>query len=202
MFPLTPAVRSLLLINVAVWILQHFGADAMENRFALWPLGSVHFEPWQVVTYAFLHDPAGLMHIAANMLGLASLGPGVEQAWGRRRFLTYYFVCVLSAALFQLVATAVGPSGASTLGASGGVMGVVLAFAMLFPRQKLIFVLLPIPIEARRLIPLIIVVELVLGLTGILPGIAHFAHLGGALGGWLMIMAGRRMRSRQVGRDV
>jgi membrane associated rhomboid family serine protease len=198
MFPMPPAIRSLLLINVAVWALQLLDSGGvMERYFALWPVGSPEFEPWQVLTYAFLHDPSNPMHLLFNMLALVSIGGGVERTWGRNRFLTYYMVCVLSAAATQLFANAYAGSAEPTVGASGGVFGVLLAFGMLFPRRIVMLLFPPIPMPAWLFVPLMCLGELYFGVTGSMQGVAHFAHLGGAFGGWLMIMAGRRMRGRR-----
>jgi membrane associated rhomboid family serine protease len=195
MFPLTPAIRSLLLINVAVWILQLFdGSGSLERYFALWPVSADYFQVWQVISYAFLHDPGNPFHLLFNMLALVSIGGNVERVWGRNRFLTYYFVCVLSAALTQLLVDGWTGFAEPTLGASGGVFGVLLAFGLMFPRRIVVLLIPPIPMPAWLLVALLGVGELLFGVTGSQPGVAHFAHLGGMLGGFLLLRFGRSRR--------
>ena len=181
----TPATRALILANVAVFLLEQVAMDPILRLFALWPLGPL-FRPWQVLTYAFLH--AGVLHIFFNMFALYMFAPALESYWGGRRFITYYLVCVLAAAGTQLAVEHLsGPQGA-TLGASGGIFGVLLAFAMLFPRARLMLLLPPIPMPAWLFVTLYGALELVFGVTGTEAGIAHFAHLGGMLGGAVMML--------------
>jgi membrane associated rhomboid family serine protease len=186
MFPaVPPATRALILINVAVFLLQQFAGDAIAQLFALWPLGG-GFWPWQLITYAFLHG--GVMHIFFNMFALYMFGGALEGYWGGRRLVLFYLVCVLTAALTQLAVQY--PSGAQeeVIGASGGVFGVLLAFAWYFPRQRIILLFPPIPMPAWVFVTLYGLLELFLGVTGTQQGVAHFAHLGGMLGGALCIL--------------
>jgi membrane associated rhomboid family serine protease len=186
MFPaVPPATRALILINVAVFLLQQFAGDAIAQLFALWPLGG-GFRPWQLITYAFLHG--GVMHIFFNMFALYMFGGALEGYWGGRRLVLFYLVCVLTAALTQLAVQY--PSGAQeeVIGASGGVFGVLLAFAWYFPRQRIILLFPPIPMPAWVFVTLYGLLELFLGVTGTQQGVAHFAHLGGMLGGALCIL--------------
>ena len=189
---MTPVVRILVFANIGVFLLQHLAADALFTHFALWPLGQyfvgglgrVGFEPWQLVTTAFLHSPTNIAHIAFNMFALWSFGTLVERAVGSRRFAWLYLASVLTASLVQLmVVTATADQGAvPTVGASGGVFGVLLAFAFLFPHQRLIVFPIPIPMKAWLLVTLYAIVELTSGVFGTMQGVAHFAHLGGMLG--------------------
>ena len=197
MFNLPAGTRSLLLINLAVFALQNFGGESLIDYFALWPVGSEAlgapgFEPWQLITYSFLHG--GLTHLLFNMLALVMFGGDVERVWGRDRFLTYYFVCVLSAGLAQLLVGLSGNASGETIGASGGVFGLLLAFAMMYPRRTILLIFPPIPMPAWLFVTLYGVLELVLGVTGAEANVAHFAHLGGMLGGYLMIRFGRSRR--------
>jgi rhomboid family protein len=188
MFPaVPPATRALILINVAVFLLQQFAGDAIAQLFALWPLGG-GFRPWQLITYAFLHDPNNILHIFFNMFALYMFGGALEGYWGGRRLVLFYLVCVLTAALTQLAVQY--PSGAQeeVIGASGGVFGVLLAFAWYFPRQRIILLFPPIPMPAWVFVTLYGLLELFLGVTGTQQGVAHFAHLGGMLGGALCIL--------------
>ena len=179
-----PVTQSLLIANVAVFLLQQF-MGPMVGWFALWPPSSGLFMPWQVLTYAFLHG--GLTHLAFNMFGLWMFGGELERVWGPRRLLAFYTVSVLTAAAAQLVVTAVLGSNVPTIGASGGLFGLLIGFAMVFPRRTITPLLPPIPMPAWLFVTLYGLIELTLGVTGSASGIAHFAHLGGVLGGWLVM---------------
>ena len=160
--------------------------DALITWFALWPLGSGLFRVWQLLTYAFLHG--SVAHIFLNMFALYMFGRALEGYWGGRRLLFFYLVCVLSAALTQLAVQAAGGVAEPVLGASGGVFGVLLAFGWYFPQQRLILLPIPIPMPAWLFVTLYALAELFFGLTGKQPDVAHFAHLGGMLGGALCIL--------------
>jgi membrane associated rhomboid family serine protease len=191
-----PITRGLIMANVAIYLAQAFGAeDALVLNLALWPLGSssigAGFEPWQLLTYAFLHG--GLAHIGLNMLALWMFGSDVERTLGSQRFLRYYGVCVIAAGLAQLaVSTVFGGEPYPTLGASGGVFGVLLAFAVFFPRRTIMLLFPPIPMPAWLFVTIYAGVELLLGVTGSQEGVAHFAHLGGMVGGWMMLRRWQR----------
>jgi membrane associated rhomboid family serine protease len=196
---LPPVTRYLLIINVAVFLLQQVMGDFMVLHFALWPLGpdkllpagdgsviAVGFRLWQLITYAFLHG--GFTHIFFNMFALYMFGGAIERTFGAREFTLYYFVCLLVAALAQLAVVKYYTRGFEpTLGASGAIFGLLLAFGMLYPQEKLMLMFLPIPIPAWLFVIGYGAVELVLGVTGRQADVAHFAHLGGMLGGFLMI---------------
>ena len=185
-----PVTQSLLIANVVVFLLQTQTGDVLATWFALWPL-SHGFAPWQLVTYGFLHG--GLGHIFFNMLGLYMFGSDIERLFGSRYFLAYYFACLVSAALCQLlvVALAGGPP-FPTLGASGALYGLLLAFGMYFPRRMVMLIFPPIPMPARVFVFVFGGLELLFGVTGTAAGVAHFAHLGGMLGGWIVIQYRRR----------
>ncbi len=151
----------------------------------LWPIGSGNFMPWQVLSYAFLHG--GLSHLAFNMFGLWMFGSELERVWGPRRHLVFYFASVLGAALVQLGVAAWGGVMEPTIGASGGLFGLLLGFAMLFPNRKIVPLIPPIPMPAWLFVLIYGLVELGLGVTGTLNGVAHFAHLGGIVGGCLRL---------------
>ena len=182
--------QALIFANVLVFLVQMVAGDAFVMRLALWPIGP-QFAPWQIVTYAFLHG--SVAHILFNMLGLYMFGADLERVWGPRRFLIYYGVAVLSAAVAQLVVTAFSGSYAPTIGASGGVFGLLLAFALYFPQRMVMLIFPPVPMPAWLFATVYAAVELVFGLSGSTGGVAHFAHLGGMLGGYLLI---RTWRSR------
>lgn len=191
MFPkLTPVTRTLILVNVLVFLLEKAATVPMEVHFALWPLaapGEAPFHLWQLVTYAFLHDPGNIWHIIFNMFALYVFGPPLESYWGPRRFLGYYFVCVIAAGVTQLAVEYALRSGEPTIGASGGIFGILLAFAVLFPRTRLLLYF-AIPVPAWLFVSGYAVLELFFGVTGTEASVAHFAHLGGMLGGALMML--------------
>ncbi len=184
---LPPVTRNLLIANVAVFLLQQVMGETMMQYFALWPLGSGLFEVWQIVTSAFMHG--GFMHILFNMIALYMFGGVIERTFGARNFILYYFVCAIVASLLQLAVLWFFPPDqpGPTLGASGAIFGLLLAFGMLYPHEKVMLMFLPIPMPAWLFVTGYAIVELTSGVTGFEPGIAHFAHLGGMLGGIVMI---------------
>lgn len=210
---LPPVIKNLLIINVLIYLAQYvlaarFGNPffgPVEQWFALWPLGTParvpteigvldwpRFFPWQVVTMAFLHGSIG--HLVFNMFALWMFGMRIENVMGTRRFTVFYFVCVIGASLAQLAVTS-GPAllgiGAGslfpTLGASGGVLGVLAAFGLLFPKDKIYIFPLPFPVEARWLVLGYAALDLFAGVTGSQAGVANFAHLGGLITGGLLV---------------
>ena len=189
-----PVTRTLLLLNVAVFVVQKLTGELMIDWLALWPIGSSqygnlpHFQVWQIVTYAFLHSPDHLEHLFFNMLALYMFGGDVERLLGSRRFLVYYLVCVVGAAVAQLLVMR-GMQGIPrpTLGASGGVFGLLLAFGMAFPQRRVMLLFPPIPMPAWLFVTLYGLLELYLGVTGTSDGVAHFAHLGGMAAGFVLL---------------
>ncbi len=200
MFSATPPItRALIIANVAMFILDLLVGDPLILYLALWPVGSMTmtggslgFQPWQVITYSFLHG--NLTHLFFNMFALYMFGGDLERLFGERRYFNLYFVSVISAAIVQLIFSALaGGDPYPTVGASGGVFGLLLAYAMYFPRRTLILLFPPIPMPAWLFVLLYGLLELFFGVTGTAAGVAHFAHLGGMLGAWLLI---RSWRSR------
>ncbi|WP_329717551.1 rhomboid family intramembrane serine protease [Ideonella sp.] len=184
--PMPPVTKALMLICTAVFCVQLLLGNfiPLDPWFALWPLDSGRFLPWQPVTYAFLHgDP---LHLFFNMLGLWMFGSELERLWGHKRLLAFLLASVLTAAATQLVFTALRHSYVPTVGASGGLFGLLFAYGMLFPNRTIMPLFPPIPMKARTFVAVFGGLELLQGLLG-RDGIAHFAHLGGMLGGWLMI---------------
>ncbi len=195
-----PVTLFLIAANAGIFLLQQ-AAPGMDTPFALWPLGAarasggqVSFQVWQLVTYAFLHG--GLLHIGFNMFALYMFGSAMEQVFGPRRYLTYYLVCVLSAGIAQLITSALTGGLYPTIGASGGVFGLLLAYAMYFPHNRIMLIFPPIPMPARVFVIVYAALELFLGVTGSAEGVAHFAHLGGLVGGYLMLRFGRGRPAR------
>ena len=221
-----PVVRNLLIVNGLVFLAQavfdwlpagQIGALGPVIAWgALWPAGGAAaaaalgqdapaFYPWQLVTMAFLHG--SVLHIAFNMFGLFSIGPPVEEALGTRRFLAFYLVSVLGASLLQLAIVSypfwtgnvTAGSVFPTVGASGGLLGIVAAFGILHPRATLFIFPIPFPIQARWLVPGAALVSLYLGVTGRADGIAHFAHLGGMVAGAIFVLIWRaQQRPRRL----
>lgn len=183
------AVQLILVTTIATFLLTSGADEGLINSLALWPLEH-NFMPWQLVTYAFLHG--NLMHIAFNMYGLWLFGSEIENLVGRRAFLQLYFASVVSAALMQLLVTSITGNIYPTVGASGGVFGLLFAYGMFFPNRKLMLLFPPIPMPAWLFVTLYAVIELTLGVTGTQAGVAHFAHLGGMIGGYLVIRQWRR----------
>jgi membrane associated rhomboid family serine protease len=188
------AVNVLIAANLVVFGLQYLWPIQLEVLFALWPLqpseGQAPFEIWQIVTYAFLH--AGTAHIAFNMLALWMFGSEIERYVGPTRLLTCYFAAVVTAALSQLfIPMMFGAPPGDTIGASGGVFGLLLAYAVMFPHRKVVPLIPPIPMPAWLFATIYAAIELFLGVTGTLSGIAHFAHLGGMVGSALVLLQWR-----------
>lgn len=183
---LSPISRALILANVGIYAVQVLAGEYIMYRMALWPVNSLIFHPWQLITYAFVHG--NFTHLFFNMIGLYMVGPEVERVLGARRYLIYYFVSVVGAALLQMLVTPLlrgefGPM----VGASGGVFGLLLAFGMFFPQRRVLLLIPPIPMKAWVFVTLYGLIELAMGVFGTQQGVAHFAHLGGMLAGFLVL---------------
>src|SRR4051812_31323869 len=189
-FTLPPVTRVLLLANVGMYFIEVLGGSGVMIYLALWPLGgagAASFQPWQLVTYSFLH--ANFWHLFVNMFALYMFGGELERLWGQRRFVQLYFASVVAAALTQLVFSSLsGAPAYPTVGASGGIFGLLLAYAMYFPHRTIVLLIPPIPMPAWLFVTLYGLLELYLGITGTQEGVAHVAHLGGMLGAWLVIL--------------
>ena len=198
--PVPPVTKALLLACGLVYLLQLVQGEVAMLPFMLWPAGdyplgmhqgqmvTVGFLPWQLFTYGFMHGSE--THLLFNLLALWMFGGDVERVLGARRYLQYVLTCIVGAGLIQLVVATLAAQGGHpypTVGASGGVFGVLLAFGMAFPNRQVMLLIPPIPMKARTLVVVYGVVELVLGVTGTRTGIAHFAHLGGMLFGFLLL---------------
>jgi membrane associated rhomboid family serine protease len=195
------AVIILIGANVLVFLLQDQSPARIDELLALWPLqpidGKVYFQPWQIISYAFLHG--NVTHIGFNMLGLWMFGAEIERYVGPKRLLACYFASVVTAALTQLfIPMLFGAPPAPTIGASGGVFGLLLAYALMFPTRKVVPLIPPIPMPAWLFATIYAGIELFLGVTGTLSGIAHFAHLGGMIGSALVVTQWRRAATRKT----
>jgi membrane associated rhomboid family serine protease len=190
---ITPTNKAIILANVGVFILQLLGTGL--TLFALWPLQSGLFRPWQLLTYGFMHG--SWLHIFFNMFAVFMFGSEVERLFGARRYLIYYLACVIGAALMHMiVVTVANLPPAPVLGASGAVFGLLLAFGMAYPRRELIIFPIPVPIQAWLAVTLYGAMELFLGVTRTASGIAHFAHLGGMATGFVMIRYWQAQRNK------
>lgn len=180
-----PAVRGLLLVTVLLFIAQSY-VVWLYPLFALWMPGTPRFHPSQLVTYAFLHG--SWLHLGLNMLGLWMFGAELERLWGGRRLLLTYLISCMTAAMTQIVVTSylTGYAG-PMVGASGGVFGLMLAYALYFPQRRIALLIPPVQLRARTFVLVYAGLELLLGVTGTQQGVAHFAHLGGLFGGWVSV---------------
>jgi len=187
----------LLIVNALAYAAQFWQPNLVFGLFALWPLdsGYADFMPWQLITYGFLHDTGSIYHILFNMYGLWMFGSDLERLMGPKRFLTYYVVCVVGAGIVQLIVASLTGSASPTIGASGGVFGLLLAFGMAFPNRTIVLLIPPIPMKAKNFVIVFGALELFLGVSGAAPGIANFAHLGGMLFGYLLLRRWRHGRS-------
>jgi membrane associated rhomboid family serine protease len=202
MFPsLPPITRWLIIANVSVFLLEFVIGERLIALFALWPIGPL-FHPWQLVTYAFLHEPNNLMHIVFNMFALYMFGGAMEMYWRQRGapsfYVLYYFVSVLAAAGTEILVLTQTQTPEPVIGASGGVFGMLLAYGWFFPRDRVLVLPIPIPIPAWLLVTIYGGIELWLGVTGRQDSVAHFAHLGGMLGGAVMILWWRSMHRERT----
>ena len=202
--------RNLLFVNVLMFIATLINPDFMEGTFAMaFPLAT-DFRWWQPLTHMFMHH--GFWHIFFNMYSLVMFGMAVERVLGTRKFIWFYLITGFGAVLLHtgveflqvrsLLAQYPGVDPQSiynsipgVLGASGAVYGVLVAFAMLYPRARLTLIFPPITLDAKWWVLIFIGIELFTGITGTGMGIAHFAHLGGALFGWLLILYWRKKRA-------
>lgn len=186
----------LLIANGLLYALEHFRPEFVLGNFALWPLESGFFRPWQLLTYGFLHDLSSLYHIGFNMLGLWMFGRHIEPMMGAQRFTIYYLTCVVGAGLIQLLVAGVQGGIYYTVGASGGLMGILLAYAMAFPNQTIMLIFPPIPMKAKYFVILFALASVYLGISGRAAGVAHFAHLGGMLFGFVLLQYWKKPRRR------
>ena len=183
--------RLLLITIIAYFVIEALFANAWSGL-ELYHWESSAFRPWQVFTYLFLHS--GYFHLGANMFALWSFGRVLESVWGKQRFLIFYIACGVGAAIVQqLIDTLVFSNSNNDVmvGASGAIYGILIAFALIFPNFKIFLLFIPVPVAAKYFVPVLLLIDLSAGITGISIfglNVAHFAHLGGALTGLLLVM--------------
>ena len=208
---LPPVTRNLIIINVIVFVASMLNQNFMIGNFALFYPTSPFFHWWQVITHMFMHG--GFWHIFFNMYTLFIFGIVLERMIGSKKFLLFYFVCGLGAVALHLgveylqvqsymQGAALGNAAAiqhineikmtPTVGASGAIYGVLMGYAMLFPESRMTLLFPPVTLSAKWMVGIFAAIELFTGITGTAAGIAHFAHLGGMLFAWLLIMWWRK----------
>lgn len=179
----TPVVLNLIIINALVWFAQVALDNSIQltGRLALYPYRSPLFEPYQLVTHMFTHGGWG--HILFNMFALWSFGSWLERSWGPKRFLIFYLACGLAAGGAHLMLENV-----PAVGASGAIMGLFAAFAYLFPNTELLMFPIPFPVRAKYAVAIMAAIDLFGGVNPVPSGIAHFAHLGGLVMGFILVI--------------
>lgn len=206
-----PVTKSIIIINVLVFVMREINPQFMISNFALYYPASQLFKPWQIVTHMFMHG--NFWHIFFNMYTLFIFGSVLERVWGTKKYLLFYFVTGLGAAALHtgvqwievqhyMSQIAAGDPAAAqnigdlmripTVGASGAIYGLLLGYGMLYPDAVLALIFPPIALKAKWFVIIFAVIELLTGLTGTGGGVAHFAHLGGMLFGWLLILYWKR----------
>ena len=202
LYDLPPVTRALLIANIVIFLLQQVPSlrPLLLAWGALWPIGAAHlagyapdgtpvmvgFHFWQVVTYAFLHG--GWSHILFNMFALWMFGGPIEHLLGAKHYTFYYFFCAITAAIAHLLVSRFFTHGFyPTIGASGAIFGLLVAFGVMYPRMKMFLIFFPVPLPAWVFVIGYILLELFFGVSGYESGVAHFAHLGGAVGGFLLL---------------
>ena len=197
---LTPITKNLIILNVVVFVLANLIFPPMYDYLvAYFPL-SPNFKSWQIITHMFMH--AGIMHIAFNMIALATFGPVLERVLQGRKYVILYFLSGFGALLlhslwlyYQMISTQ-EIIDSRMLGASGAIFGVMAGFTALYPNAEMFIMFIPFPIKAKILLPIVIIGSLYFGITGGGGNVAHFAHIGGAIVGYLLVKFWGRNRYR------
>ncbi|OJU22406.1 MAG: rhomboid family intramembrane serine protease [Sphingobacteriales bacterium 41-5] len=208
-----PAVRTLIMTNVLVWVAQvlYDPKINLTSIIGLWPIGSENFRPWQIITHMFAHaaygtnmfgEPSGgiiFYHILFNMFALWMFGRILENVWGAKRFLIFYLICGLGSAALHLLMQYWMGGDSLAVGASGAVFGILVAFAMTFPNTELYIMFIPVPIKAKWAVLGLVAIDLFGGVSNFSgDNIAHFAHLGGAITGFILLKVWNKNNRRTL----
>lgn len=197
-----PVIKNLIIANVLVYIAQYVFSvptplgryDKLAEYGALWAWNTGHFKIWQLITHMFMHDVNSIFHILFNMFTLWMFGSILETYWGGKRFFNFYMICGVMAGLIQLL---IGRFDMA-VGASGAIMGVMAGFAYLFPNTSLYIMFIPVPMKAKYVIPAFMAMDLFGGIAQVQgDNIAHWAHLGGAVTGLILVYFGNK-RNRKT----
>ena len=192
------AVKHIIIINILMLVLTYLNNPLMSKWFALNPI-SFLWKPWQLVTYMFMHG--GFGHLFFNMYTLFIFGSVLENVWGTKKFLTFYFVTGIGAALVNIGVQYLTGSFALTVGASGAIYGILMGYAMLYPDSMLTLILPPVSMKAKWFVLIFAGIELLLGISNNpADNVAHFAHLGGLVFAFLLLMFWKKRR-RLYGRN-
>ncbi len=201
---ISEAVKQLLILNIVLFGVAELVMPDLRYILSLYyPAASEYFRPWQLVSHMFMH--ANFNHLLFNMFALYMFGTALETYWGAKRFLTFYFICgfgslILYLAVLYLEVSAYDPLTYQAfisrpfpmMGASGAIFGLLAGYGMMFPESRIMLLIPPIPMKAKYFVMIYAVIELIFGISGIQTGVAHFAHLGGALFGAIMIIYWRK----------
>ena len=208
---LTPVTKNIIILNVVFYLVTNFFmSEQLYNLFSAYYIQSPHFKVYQIITSMFMHAPLGsqigIMHILFNMFTLLSFGPIIERVIGEKKYVFLYFASGIGAyflhtawSYFQITELGVHPESIYNIpmmGASGAIAGVIAAFTLLSPDSKIAIMFIPIGIKAKYLMTAALLISLYLGITGSAGGIAHFAHIGGALVGFVYMYFWKKDRYR------
>jgi membrane associated rhomboid family serine protease len=193
-----PVIKWLIIVNAAVFLAQNIWdrSFGLTERLALWPIGSPFFQAYQVFTHMFTHG--SVPHILFNMFTLWMFGKILENIWGAKRFLNFYLLSGIGAAAVHLAVQYLMGGGAPAVGASGAIMGVMVAFAYLFPNTELFILFIPFPVKAKWAVIGYVLIDLFSGVANVSgDNVAHFAHLGGALTGFILVLLWNKTNRRK-----
>jgi membrane associated rhomboid family serine protease len=190
-FGIPEVTRNIIAINVLLFVATIYSGDTMYEYLALFNYKSNYFHGWQMITHMFMHG--SFTHLLFNMFGLYMFGSRLEQMWGAKRFINFYLITGLGAALLHTlvqdyeITQGLISVNQPTVGASGALFGILVAFAMYWPNTQLFLMFIPVPIKAKWAVIGYAAFELFAGISGFQAGVAHFAHLGGALFGFILV---------------
>ena len=190
-FGIPEVTRNIIAINVLLFVATIYSGDTMYEYLALFNYKSNYFHGWQMITHMFMHG--SFSHLLFNMFGLYMFGSRLEQMWGAKRFINFYLITGLGAALLHTlvqdyeITQGLVNINQPTVGASGALFGILVAFAMYWPNTQLFLMFIPVPIKAKWAVIGYAAFELFAGISGFQAGVAHFAHLGGALFGFILV---------------